>query len=62
MSSINTHARTEVGFAAITSVRTHKQDDHMASFFLAETLKYLYLLFDEVSYAIAHLLFLRKRR
>ena len=25
------------------------QEDHMTSFFLAETLKYLYLLFDEAS-------------
>ena len=26
-----------------------EQEDHMTSFFLAETLKYLYLLFDEAS-------------
>jgi mannosidase alpha-like ER degradation enhancer 2 len=37
--------RTEVGYAALTSVRTHAQRDVMQSYFLAETLKYLYLLF-----------------
>ena len=37
--------KTQVGFAALTSVRTHAQRDVMQSYFLAETLKYLYLLF-----------------
>uniref|UniRef100_A0A7S4B7D7 alpha-1,2-Mannosidase n=1 Tax=Chrysotila carterae TaxID=13221 RepID=A0A7S4B7D7_CHRCT len=45
--SLNSLARTDAGFAAISSVRRHTQDDHMASYFLAETLKYLYLLYDE---------------
>ena len=50
--SLNSFARTDGGFAALQEV-AHKeggaptQEDHMPSFFLAETLKYLYLLFDE---------------
>jgi ER degradation enhancer, mannosidase alpha-like 2 len=37
--------RTEVGYAALSGVKTHTQRDAMESYFLAETLKYLYLLF-----------------
>jgi ER degradation enhancer, mannosidase alpha-like 2 len=37
--------RTEVGYAALSGVNTHTQRDAMESYFLAETLKYLYLLF-----------------
>ena len=44
--SIVTHARTECGFASIADVRDKSLDDRMDSFFLSETLKYLYLLFD----------------
>jgi len=43
------HCRTEAGFAHIKDVRTMKQDDAMESFFLAETLKYAWLLFAPVS-------------
>ncbi len=39
------YTRTEVGFAALSSVVTKEQRDEMESFFLAETLKYAYLLF-----------------
>jgi len=39
------HCRTEVGYAALASVETKEKRDRMESFFLAETLKYLYLLF-----------------
>jgi hypothetical protein len=39
-------ARTEVGFAHLRDVRTGEQADAMQSFFLAETLKYAYLLAD----------------
>lgn len=45
--SIYHSARTECGFATIKSVSDHTIEDRMESFFLAETLKYLYLLFDE---------------
>ena len=37
--------RTEAGYAALTSVRPRAQRDAMESYFLAETLKYLYLLY-----------------
>ncbi|NNM04962.1 MAG: glycoside hydrolase family 47 protein [Gemmatimonadetes bacterium] len=37
--------RTEVGYAHLEDVRTKEQADAMESFFLAETLKYAYLLF-----------------
>eukprot|EP00111_Clytia_hemisphaerica_P024722 TCONS_00072869-protein len=40
-------ARTPCGYATIKNVETHQLDDRMESFFLAETTKYLYLLFDE---------------
>jgi len=35
----------EAGFASLRSVVTKEQRDRMESFFLAETLKYAYLLF-----------------
>ena len=37
--------RTDAGFAALSSVITMEKKDAMESFFLAETLKYLYLLY-----------------
>ncbi len=43
--SIVSHARTESGYAALESVVTKEKTDAMESFFLAETLKYAYLLF-----------------
>ena len=39
-------ARAPCGYARVVDVRTHQLDDHMESFFLAETAKYLYFLFD----------------
>lgn len=36
-----------VYFTQIKDVKTHEKEDRMESFFLAETTKYLYLLFDE---------------
>ena len=43
--SINEQTRVECGFASI-GVVDRRLDDRMDSYFLAETLKYLYLLFD----------------
>ncbi|CAH8548116.1 unnamed protein product [Heterobilharzia americana] len=40
-------ARTSCGFATVSDVTKHTLEDRMESFFLAETTKYLYLLFDE---------------
>ncbi|MFZ5518071.1 MAG: glycoside hydrolase family 47 protein [Candidatus Zhuqueibacterota bacterium] len=45
LTSLIAHCRTEAGYAALKSVITKEQDDNMESFFLSETLKYLYLLF-----------------
>jgi len=39
------HCRTEAGFTVLKDVRTDERGDLMPSYFLAETLKYLYLLF-----------------
>lgn len=47
LESIESSARTPCGYATIKDVKTHEQEDRMESFFLAETTKYLYLLFDE---------------
>ena len=46
--SLRTHCRTEHGYAALASVITKEKKDSQESFFLAETLKYLYLLFAPV--------------
>jgi mannosidase alpha-like ER degradation enhancer 2 len=43
--SLVQYCRTDVAYAALRDVRTKKQSDDMESFFLAETLKYLYLLY-----------------
>jgi ER degradation enhancer, mannosidase alpha-like 2 len=47
LDSLVTHCRTEAGYAELKSVVTKEKVDRMQSFFLTETLKYLYLLFDE---------------
>jgi len=47
--AIEEHCKTEAGYAAIRDVHTMEQDDRMESFFLAETLKYLYLLQDNTT-------------
>ncbi|KRT85196.1 glycoside hydrolase, partial [Oryctes borbonicus] len=46
LKSIQYSARTPCGYATIKDVRDHRKEDRMESFFLAETTKYLYLLFD----------------
>jgi mannosidase alpha-like ER degradation enhancer 2 len=43
--SIKKNCRTESGYANLIDVRTKKKSDAMPSYFLAETLKYFYLLF-----------------
>lgn len=40
-------ARARCGFATLHDVATKELEDRMESFFLSETLKYLYLLFDD---------------
>ncbi|KAG9332586.1 hypothetical protein JZ751_014684 [Albula glossodonta] len=44
--SIEKITRVHCGFASVKDLRDHKLDNRMESFFLAETVKYLYLLFD----------------
>lgn len=46
LKSIQHSAVTSCGYATIKDCRDHAQDNRMESFFLAETTKYLYLLFD----------------
>ena len=46
LDSIEYSAKTSCGYATVKDVRDHTLDDRMESFFLAETTKYLYLLFD----------------
>ena len=41
------YCRVDDGYTTLKSVTTKEKDDHMPSFFLAETLKYLYLLFQD---------------
>jgi mannosidase alpha-like ER degradation enhancer 2 len=46
LKSLKEYCRTPSGYAALHSVQTKEKKDSMESFFLAETLKYLYLLFS----------------
>lgn len=43
--SLRQYCKTDAGYAGLLDVRTKEKRDKMESFFLAETLKYLYLLF-----------------
>ncbi|CAM9934739.1 unnamed protein product, partial [Ectocarpus fasciculatus] len=45
--SLQAFCRTECGYAGVRDVEDCSLDEQMPSFFLSETLKYLYLLFDE---------------
>eukprot|EP00003_Mantamonas_plastica_P003398 TRINITY_DN12703_c0_g1_i1.p1 TRINITY_DN12703_c0_g1~~TRINITY_DN12703_c0_g1_i1.p1 ORF type:complete len:451 (-),score=87.58 TRINITY_DN12703_c0_g1_i1:36-1340(-) len=45
--SIESNSKCACGYATVEDVDGHILKDHMESFFLSETLKYLYLLFDE---------------
>ena len=48
--SISLMTRTKCGFARVENVQIMSLSDLMDSFFLSETLKYLYLLFDEENF------------
>lgn len=48
--SVQNNTKTKCGYAAVADVRTGRLDDRMDSYFLAETLMYFFLLFDEVLY------------
>ncbi|KAI5641340.1 glycosyl hydrolase family 47 domain-containing protein [Phthorimaea operculella] len=45
--ALQQHTRVPCGYAAVNDVRTRLQEDRMDSFVLAETFKYLYMLFGE---------------
>lgn len=47
--ALQNHARVHCGFAGIKDVRTGSHEDRMDSYVLAETFKYLYLLFADPS-------------
>ncbi|EPX73802.1 alpha mannosidase-like protein [Schizosaccharomyces octosporus yFS286] len=47
LKNIEKNLRTSCGFASLDNLQTGVRSDRMESFFLSETLKYLYLLFDE---------------
>ncbi|KAF4522599.1 hypothetical protein B566_EDAN003579 [Ephemera danica] len=47
MRSLQTYARVPCGYAAVKDVRTSAHEDRMDSFVLAETFKYLFLLFAD---------------
>ncbi|EPS58695.1 hypothetical protein M569_16118, partial [Genlisea aurea] len=51
VNSLNLYARVNGGFASIRDVVTMELEDHQHSFFLSETCKYLYLLFDDSALA-----------
>jgi len=44
--SLNTYAKAKCGYATVHDVLDMSLEDRMESFFLSETCKYLYLLFD----------------
>ncbi|XP_034392254.1 ER degradation-enhancing alpha-mannosidase-like protein 2 isoform X2 [Cyclopterus lumpus] len=46
LESIEKISKTPCGYASVKDLRDHQLDNRMESFFLAETVKYLYLLFD----------------
>jgi len=45
LTSLQSFCRTDAGFTELSDVVSKSKADHMPSYFLAETLKYLYLLF-----------------
>ncbi|KAG8189980.1 hypothetical protein JTE90_001439 [Oedothorax gibbosus] len=60
LDSLQKYARVPCGFAAVKDVRTGSHEDRMDSFVLAETLKYLYLLFansDELTLEVDDFVF-----
>ncbi|CAF2956774.1 unnamed protein product [Rotaria sp. Silwood2] len=48
ITNLEKHARVPCGYAALSDVSTGQHEDRMDSFVLAETFKYLYLLFDSI--------------
>lgn len=57
VNSLNVYTRVNGGFASVRDVTTMQLEDHQHSFFLAETCKYLYLLFDDTFLAERNYIF-----
>jgi ER degradation enhancer, mannosidase alpha-like 2 len=55
--SLVKYCRTDVGYAALSDVDKKTERDEMESFFLAETLKYLYLLFSPATLDLSNHVF-----
>ena len=49
LADLISRSKVNCGLATLTNVETNQLDDRMESFVLSETLKYLYLLFDEAN-------------
>lgn len=47
LDDLETHTKVRCGYATLHDVSSKTKEDRMESFFLSETLKYLFLLFDE---------------
>jgi len=47
LESLNNHTKAKCGYATVHDVSDKSLEDRQESFFLSETVKYLYLLFDE---------------
>ena len=47
LESLNNRTRVPGGYASVRNVHSGELEDHMHSFFLSETCKYLFLLFDD---------------
>ncbi|GMT22061.1 hypothetical protein PFISCL1PPCAC_13358, partial [Pristionchus fissidentatus] len=54
LESIDHVTRVQCGFATVHDVNTRELEDRMESFFLSETIKYLYLLFDDANPVNVH--------
>ncbi|PSN54149.1 ER degradation-enhancing alpha-mannosidase-like protein 1 [Blattella germanica] len=54
LQSLNNFTKAKCGYATVHSVIDKSLEDRMESFFLSETCKYLYLLFDKDNYVNKH--------
>uniref|UniRef100_A0A8D9A759 ER degradation-enhancing alpha-mannosidase-like protein 1 n=1 Tax=Cacopsylla melanoneura TaxID=428564 RepID=A0A8D9A759_9HEMI len=55
LSNLNQFTKTGCGYATVHSVQDMSLEDRMESFFLSETTKYLYLLFDTDNHINTHM-------
>jgi hypothetical protein len=50
LETVEENTRTECGFASVSNIGAMQLTNHMPSYFLSETCKYLYLLFDDSNF------------